>query len=112
MKINVFMTILALVASALVGYAFYISGCSALQIGVSTALFAIFLEIGIGISIERYPRTSILLKVTSLIFLIAALVLDIILIALAVSQSTFIIANGLFAVVAALVFYNLYNTKQ
>ena len=67
---------------------------------------------GLGLSVKEYPRTSILLKVTSFIFLIAALVLDIILIALAVSQSTFIIANGLFAVVAALIYYNLYNTKQ
>lgn len=112
MKVNIFMTILALAASALVGYAFYASGCTTLHTVVSTVLFAIFLEMGLGLSVKEDPRTSILLKVTSFIFLIAALVLDIILIALAVSQSTFIIANGLFAVVAALVFYNLYNTKQ
>ncbi|MBO7189730.1 MAG: hypothetical protein J6V55_04005 [Alistipes sp.] len=112
MKINVFMTILALVASALVGYAFYYAGCTTLHTVVSTVLFAIFLEMGLGLYVENYPRTSILLKVTSFVFLVAFLVLDIILIAVKVSNPTFIITNGLIAVIATLICYKLYQAKQ
>ena len=106
------MTILALVASALVGYAFYACDCTTLHTSISTAIFAILLVLSWGISFKQYPRTSTLIRITSFILLLAALAIDIILIALNVSNPTFIITNGLLAVVAALICYSIYQSKQ
>lgn len=112
MKVNIFMTILALAASALVGYAFHASGCAPLYTGISTALFAAFLVTGMGISFEEYPRTSMLIKVTCFTLLVLTFVLDLILIACEVSNPTFIIINGLLAIVALAICYMLYQSKQ
>lgn len=112
MKINVFMTILALAASALVGYAFHASGCDALQTSISTILFAIFLVMGMGVSFEQYPRTTMLVKVTCIVLLVVALMLDIALIAFEVSAPTFVITNGLLAIGAAAICYSLIQSKQ
>lgn len=112
MKVNIFMTILALAASALVGYAFYASGCAAIYTSISTSLFAIFLVTGMGISIEESPRSSTLIKVTCFTMLVLTLILDLILIACHVSNPTFIITNGLIAIVAMTICYMLYKSNQ
>ena len=112
MKINVFMTILALAASALVGYAFHASGCDALQTSLSTILFALFLVMGMGVSFEQYHRTSTLVKVTCFALLVVTMLIDIALIAFEVSVPAFVITNGLIAIGAAAVCYMLYQSKQ
>jgi hypothetical protein len=112
MKVNIIMTILALVASALVGYAFHSSGCEVLHTVISTVLFAIFMVVGMGISLEQYPRSSMLIKVTCFVIMILTLILDIILIAFKVSDPTFVITNGLLAVAAFALCYMLYQSKQ
>lgn len=112
MKVNMFMTVLAMLASALVGYAFYASGCDTLQTIVSTIMFAIYIVTGMGLSVEQYPRTSMLIKVTAFTLLVITLIADIILIVAEASEPTFIIVNGIVLVIALALGYMLYNSKQ
>lgn len=112
MKVNVFMGILALIATAIVGYAFYASGCNALQISISTLMFAIYIISGMSLSVEQYPRSSMLIKVTAFTMLVITLIADIILIAADANESVFIIINGLLLVIALSLGYMLYNSKQ
>lgn len=112
MKVNVFMGILALLATAIVGYAFYAAGCNALQTTISTLMFAVYIITGMSLKVEAYPRTSVLIKVTAFTFLAFTLIADIILIALDANGPLFVIINGVILVVALALGYMLYNSKQ
>ena len=112
MKVNVFMTILALLASALVVYVLFSQDCTALQISVYSLLFALFAVTGMGISIKDYPRSTILLKTASFVFLAIVLVLDTVLIKANASSTAFVLTNGIMAIVALATGYIIFNSKQ
>lgn len=112
MKVNVFMTLLAVAASALIGYTFYASGCSTLQIWVCTLIVALLLVTGMGLSLAGYPRSTMLLKVSAFVMLLVSLILNVILIATEVAPTGFIITNGLFVVVTLALGYLLCQSKQ
>lgn len=112
MRVNGFMMLLAILASALVGYILYSIDCSPLQMAVFSMMFAVFSICGASLSIDDYPRSSMLLKVTSFVFLVIVIILDTILVCVDAGNSVVIVSNGLLLIIALAIGYMLYNSKQ
>ncbi len=112
MKANLFLATIALLAGALIGYAFYAAGAGTLQVAVSGILCTLFLVAGMSLSVEGFPRTTILVRTATLVFFFAFLLLNILLTVVHIGQSAYIIINGLLTLAAAVIVYLILRSKQ
>ncbi len=112
MKINIVLTLIAVLLGALIGYAFYAAGASLMVTIGGGVLCTLFLAGGMGLSYERYPRTSMLLKITSICAFLLMLVLNIICGVLDAGTAPYVITNGLITLLFVTILYLLCRSKQ
>lgn len=112
MKANLFLALLALLVGALIIYGFYAAGAGTLQTAVSGTLCTLFLAAGMSLSIEGFPRTTILVKTVAHGFFLLLLLLNILLTVTGIGQIAYIITNGLLTLAALTIIYLIIHSKQ
>lgn len=116
MKFNFINTIVACGLSALLAFTcFSICDIEELRILLTVVSFIMFLSFAVpslGIKVESYPRTSTLLKVTSIIFWSIGIIANLIFSFYDFNKSAFIIINGILLLVFILIYSSLYKAKQ
>ena len=104
MKTNYFLTVVALLAGALIVYGFCAAGAPLLQTTVSGVVCTAFLVVGMALSVER-QRATLLVKSVALTLFLLLLILNIVLTGLNVGQTLYIIVNSVLTLAAATVVY-------
>lgn len=111
MKINYFLSVLALLVGALIAYGFCAADAPLLQTIVSVVLSTVFLLIGMGVSIEGQPRATMLVKTLASTVFLFLLILNIFLTGLHVGESFYIIINGILTLLAVTLLYLIIRAK-
>ena len=105
MKTNYFLTVVALLAGALIVYGFCAAGAPLLQTTVSGVVCTAFLVVGMALSVEGQPRATLLVKSVALTLFLLLLIFNIVLTGLNVGQTPYIIVNSVLTLAAATVVY-------
>ena len=116
MKLNFINIAIACGLSALLAFACYsICDIEELRILLTVVSFIMFLSFtvpSLGIKVETYPRTSTLLKVTSITFWSISIITNLIFSFCDFNKPVFIIINSGLLLVFILIYSSLYKAKQ
>ena len=112
MKVNVFLLLIALIVSGLAFYAFH-ANTENLLFSLGSALSClIYLSAAIAFSLPDTPRAGSMVKVTSSIFAVVVLLLNLFFIAKNVSNVTFVVTNGILLCLWAGLVYGISRARQ
>jgi hypothetical protein len=112
MKVNLFLLVIALLISGLVFYGFHVNTENLLFSLGSALVCLIYLSAAIAFSSPDAPRSNTMVKVTSGIFVVAALLLNMFFTAKDVSNATYLIVNGVLVCLWAGLVYGIDRAKQ
>ena len=113
MKLNLFLSCIALVVSGLVFYGIYEVNSDKLIFPITaTVVSAILLVLTMGISFKDYPRSTVMMKISTGIFWTIALVMNILFVVYDASNVVLIIANALLLSIGASLVYGISKSKQ
>lgn len=116
MKLNFINIVIACCMSALLTFICY-SICDSEEVRtlLTASSFTVFTLLSIpalGIKIKEFPRTSTLLKVTSLTFWSVSVIVNLIFSFFDFNKPAFIIINGFILLIFFLTYSSLYKAKQ
>lgn len=111
MKLHFLMTLLSLIAGALIGYSFRVLDCSVLLSVIAGVEAGILLVFGTAVSVDGYPRSSMMLKTAALTFFVVLLSVNVLLGAFAAGQHAIIIINGLILLLAIVTLYKVASSR-
>ena len=113
MKLNLFLSFIAVVVSGLVFYGLYEMNQEKLIYPiVAAAVNVILLVFTMGVSFEAYPRSSIMLKTATGVFWFIALIMNILFVVFNVSNVVLIISNVLILSICSAIVYGIFKAKQ
>lgn len=113
MKLNLFLSCIAVVVSGLVFYGLYEMNQEKLIYPIiAAAVNVILLVFTMGVSFEEFPRSTVMVKTTTGIFWFIALVMNILFVVFEVQNVVLIIANVLILSICAAIAYGIFKAKQ
>lgn len=114
MKIDLIKALIAFAISGLIAFGFY-TFSSDLNRDLLTIGSLIFLSVTLIFSISisnNLPRTTTLIRITSIIFFIIALISNLLFLFIKFSQEVYIIVNGIMLLIYGLISYSIAKAKQ
>ena len=113
MKLNIFLSCIAVVVSGLVFYGLYEANQEKLIYPITATVVSLLLLVfTMGISLSDYPRSTMMMKTTTGIFWFIALIMNILFVVFDVSNVVLIISNALLLAICSSVAYGISKSKQ
>jgi len=113
MRLNLFLSCIAVVVSGLVFYGLYEMNQEKLIYPiVAAAVNVILLVFTMGVSFDKYPRSTVMVKTATGVFWFIALIMNILFVVFEVSNVVLIIANVLILTICASITYGIFKAKQ
>lgn len=112
MKINLFLSIIALLLGGLIFYGFYNFGQDLPINAVEAGICTIALIPAMGIRLKNCPRETTMFKTFSILWFFLLFVINSLFVVFNAGISTLVILNGLIFIGGILVLYFIYNTTH
>ncbi|NDV80452.1 hypothetical protein [Bacteroides sp. 51] len=113
MKLNLFLSIIAVVVSGLVFYGLYeVNNEKLIYPITATVVNVALLVFTMGVSFEGYPRSTTMAKTSTGIFWFIALVMNVLFVVFEAPNVVLIITNVLLLSICAAVVYGILKSKQ
>lgn len=112
MKVNLFTLVIALLIGGLTFYGFYVLADNLPASILGSVLCTLFLALSIGTNVPEYPRSSMMFKVLSGLLFVILLIANLVFTTLKMSDTVFIITNGLVAAIGGIGLHFIYKSEQ